>query len=440
VNQPKAVDWQSGVSRRSANYVLWLLTAVYVVNFVDRQILSILMPSIQRDLHLTDTQLGLLGGVAFAIFYATLGIPIGRLADRWSRKGVISISLVLWSGMTALCGLASGFTQLLIARVGVGVGEAGGSPPAHTLISEYFPAERRGTALSIFSLGVPIGILIGFLAGGWIDEFFGWRRAFLVVGLPGIVLSAVVALTLRERPRSSAEGDIPSTREVFRYLLSLPSFRHAAFASGLYAFVGYAVVGWAPMFLQRSHDMTSGPIGTWLALIIGLGGALGTLLGGRLADHFGVRDRRAYALVPALALVAAYPAGFVIYLSDQTTLVLLMLSLPVVFGSMYQGPTFSLVQGLAPPAMRSTAAAVLLFFINIIGMGLGPSTVGILSDQLNDRFGDDSLRYAMLIVSTLYLWAGLHFWLASRSLRRDLAAVPNEPAAAVTPEGPHSPR
>ena len=424
MNQPSPADTQPAVSRRYANYALWLLTAVYVVNFVDRQILSILMPSIQKDLQLSDTQLGILGGLAFALFYATLGIPIGRLADSWSRKGVISISLVLWSAMTAACGFANGFIQLLIPRIGVGVGEAGGSPPAHSLIAEYFPLEKRGTALSIFSLGVPIGILVGFLAGGWIDEYFGWRTAFLVVGVPGLVLGALVALTIREVPHSAQRAAAPSTAEVFRYLFGLSSFRHAAFGSALYAFVGYAVVGWAPMFLQRSHGMSIGPIGTWLALIIGLGGALGTILGGRLADRFGASDRRAYVLVPAIALVAAYPPGFIIYLSDHTTLVLCTLTLPVLFGSMYQGPTFSVVQSLAPPAMRSTAAAVLLLVINIIGMGMGPSAAGILSDLLSDRFGVHSLRYAMLIISTVYLWGALHFWLASRSLREELAAVP----------------
>ncbi len=412
------------VSPAYARYVLGLMLAVYVVNFVDRQILSILLPSIQRDLVLSDTQLGLLGGVAFAIFYATLGIPIGRLADQWSRRGVIAISLAIWSGMTALCGSANGFTQLLLARVGVGVGEAGGSPPAHSLIAEYFPEERRGTALSIFSLGVPIGILIGFLAGGWINEFFGWRRAFFAVGLPGLGLAAVVALTLRETPKTGTQMATPGIGQVFRYLFGLSSFRHASFGSALYAFVGYAVVGWAPTFLERTHGMSSGPIGTWLALIIGVGGAIGTLAGGRLADQIGARDKRAYTLVPAVALLAAYPAGFVIYLTDHTTLALILLAFPVIFGSMYQGPTFSVVQSLSPPAMRATAAAVLLFVINILGLGLGPSAVGVLSDALKDSYGGDSLRYALLIVSTAYLWAALHFALASRSLRAELSAVP----------------
>jgi len=424
MDQPQGSAPPLPVSPGFARYALGLLLAVYVVNFVDRQILAILLPSIQRDLLLSDTQLGLLGGVAFAIFYATLGIPIGRLADQWSRKGVIAISLALWSGMTALCGSAAGFTQLLLARIGVGVGEAGGSPPAHSLISEYFPEERRGMALSIFSLGIPIGILIGFLAGGWINEFFGWRRAFYAVGLPGIGLAIIVALTLRETPRKGDRVAAPGIGKVFGYLFSLSSFRHASFGAALYAFVGYAVVGWAPTFLERTHGMSSGPIGTWLAGIIGIGGAVGTLLGGRLADQIGARDKRAYTLIPAIAMLAAYPAGFIIYLSDHTTLALVTLAFPVVFGSMYQGPIFSVVQSLSPPVMRSTAAAVLLFVINILGLGLGPSAVGVISDGLSARYGNDSLRYALLIVSTAYPWAALHFWLASRKLRAELAAVP----------------
>jgi predicted MFS family arabinose efflux permease len=409
-----------------ARYALGILLAVYVVNFVDRQILSILLQPIKEEFELNDTQLGLLGGVAFAIFYATLGIPIGRFADRWSRKGVIAISIGIWSAMTALCGLATGFWSLLVARIGVGVGEAGGSPPAHSLIAEYFPPERLGTALSIFSLGVPIGILIGFLAGGWMNELLGWRRAFLIVGLPGVLLSAVVALTLREPARTGPPIPQPPLGEVFRYLFGLSSFRHASFGSALYAFVGYSVVTWAPAFLIRSHGMTSGPIGTWLALIIGIGGIVGTMAGGRLADSYGLRDFRAYVLVPTFAMLAAFPFAFVIYLHDSTTTILITLAFPVIFGAMYQGPIFSVVQSLSPVAMRSTAAAVLLFVINIIGMGLGPFATGVISDQLAGQFGDDSLRYALLIVSGAYVWAAFHFWMASRTIREDLAGVPND--------------
>jgi predicted MFS family arabinose efflux permease len=315
----------------------------------------------------------------------------------------------------------------LLARIGVGVGEAGGGPPSHSLIAEYFPEERRGMALSIFSLGVPLGILVGFLVGGWINEFFGWRRAFFVVGVPGLLLAVVVALTLKEPPRRAVTTQpIPSTREVFRYLFGLSSFRHLSIASALYAFVGYAAVAWLPTFLDRSHGMSSGPIGTWLALIIGIGGAVGTILGGRLADGYGAGDRRAYVLVPAFAQFLCLPFAFVVYLSDNTTLALLMLTFPVLLGSMYQGPAFSVVQSLSPPAMRSTAAAVLLFVINILGLGLGPSAVGVISDLLVDRAGGDSLRYALLIVSLAYVLSGVHFTLAARTLRSDLASVPND--------------
>jgi MFS family permease len=248
-------------------YALGLLTVVYVINFVDRQILSILLQSIKLDLGLSDLQLGLLSGTAFGLFYATLGIPIARLADVFSRKVVMAVCLVIWSGMTALCGTAAGFGLLLAYRVGVGVGEAGGSPPAHSLISDFFPPERRATALGIFSLGVPLGILVGFLAGGWLDETLGWRKAFVVVGLPGLALAAVVALTLKEPLRGHSEGlesdrPAPSADEVIRFLWSSHSFRHVAFGSALYAFVGYSIVTWAPSFLIRSHGMTTGEIGT----------------------------------------------------------------------------------------------------------------------------------------------------------------------------------
>jgi MFS family permease len=224
------------------------MTVVYVINFVDRQILAILLQSIKTDLQLRDWQLGLLSGTAFGIFYATLGVPIARLADVFTRKGVMAICLAIWSGMTTLCGTASGFAMLLVYRVGVGIGEAGGSPPTHSMISDYFPPERRATALGIFSLGVslgvPIGILIGFLAGGWLDQTLGWRTAFVVVGLPGLLLGLLVAFTLKEPPRGlsvglKTTGDAPSAAEVIRFLWRSRAFRHISFASGLYTFVGY---------------------------------------------------------------------------------------------------------------------------------------------------------------------------------------------------------
>lgn len=415
-------------SQAYLRYALGLLTVVYIVNFVDRQILAILLQSIKIDLDLRDWQLGLLSGTAFGIFYATLGVPIARLADVLTRKGVIAVCLAIWSGMTALCGTAGSFALLLVYRVGVGVGEAGGSPPAHSLISDYFAPARRATALGIFSLGVPIGILIGFLAGGWLDQTLGWRTAFMVVGLPGLALSVLVVFTLKEPPRGHSEGiqtegDAPSAGEVIRFLWRSRSFRHLSVGSGLYAFVGYSVVTWAPSFLIRSHGMPTAEIGQWLALIFGIGGGIGTVGGGMLADRWAATDLRGRAFVPAIAMFAAFPFSFLIYLTDNQTIALAALCAPSVFGLMYQAPAFAITQSLATPMMRATAAAVLLFVINIIGLALGPLVTGVLSDALEPSFGADSLRYALLIVSCVLAWSGVHFWLSSRSLEDDVAYV-----------------
>jgi MFS family permease len=425
-----APDPPAGVAYSPAylRYALGLLTVVYVVNFVDRQILSILLQSIKRDLGLSDLQLGLLSGTAFGLFYATLGVPIARLADVFSRKWVISVCLTIWSGMTALCGTAAGFGILLAYRVGVGIGEAGGSPPAHSLISDYFRPERRATALGVFSLGVPIGILIGFLAGGWLDQTLGWRQAFVVVGLPGLVLAVLVALTLKEPRRGHSEGlestgEVPGAGDVIRHLWGLRTFRHVSLGAALYAFVGYSVVTWAPAFLIRSHGMETGAIGTWLSLIFGLGGGVGVLAGGALADRWAVSDPRGRVWIPALAMLAGFPFAFVIYLTDDTTLALVTLIGPSVFGLMYQAPAFAVTQSLATVKMRATAAAVLLFVINIVGLALGPAVTGALSDALEPRFGDESLRYAMLTVSMALPWSAFHFWRAARTLEADVAQV-----------------
>jgi MFS family permease len=407
-------------------YALGLLCVVYVVNFVDRQVLAILLQSIKRDLQLSDLQLGLLSGTAFGLFYATLGIPIARLADRFSRKGVIAVCVAIWSGMTALCGTASGFATLLLYRVGVGVGEAGGSPPAHSLISDYYPPEKRATALGIFSLGVPLGILVGFLAGGWLDQALGWRRAFVVVGLPGLAVAALVALTLREPRRGLSEGlasdsaNAPTAGQVIGFLWRLRSFRHVSMGSALYAFVGYSVTNWAPSFLARSHDMQQGDIGTVLALIIGIGGGAGIYLGGVLADRLSVGNPLGRVRVPAVAQLLSFPFGLVIYTTDDTTLALVLFTIPAFLGLMYQGPAFAVTQSLATPKMRATASAVLLFVINIIGLAVGPAVTGALSDALEPSFGEDSLRYALLGVSLMLVWSAFHFHRAGRSLVADL--------------------
>ena len=418
-------------------YALGVLVVVYTFNFIDRQILSILLEPIKLDLGLSNTQMGLLAGFAFAAFYATLGIPIARFADRNNRRNLIAVSLAVWSAMTALSGLAMNFWQLLIARIGVGVGEAGCSPSAHSIIADYYPARSRATALGIYSLGIPVGILFGFLAGGWINEFFGWRIAFFVVGLPGLALALLVRYTVAEPARGMAEGraasvEQPGIGETLHYLLSKRSFRHLAFGAALTAFVGYGFVSWMPSFLIRSHGMTTGEIGTWLGLILGIPGGIGIALGGYLADRWGSRDTRWYLWVVAVALLTGTPFAVGVFLAPTATQALLLLMFPVMLGNFYQATTFSQTQGLVALRMRSVAAAVLLFIINIIGLGAGPTIIGIVNDLLLPRFGSEALRYALLLASFVNIWAALHYYIAGKYLAADLEAEASTAAAAAS--------
>jgi MFS family permease len=411
-------------------YALGMLLLIYVFNFVDRSILAILLEPIKREFQPSDTALGILSGIAFAVIYSTLGIPIAIWADRGSRKTIISLSLLIWSGMTAVCGLVTSFWQLVLARIGVGVGEAGCSPPAHSMISDYFPPEQRGRAFGIYSLGIPIGASFGVFAGGWINEIFDWRTAFLVVGIPGVVLAIVSQLTLREPVRGASEGmvahgEAPSALEVARVMWSRRSFRHLALAGALHALVGYGVGAFNAAFLMRSHGMGTGEIGTWLAGIGLVAGSFGTYYGGALADRLAPRDERWNVWVPALSLVAALPFSFGFYLFDDKYLALLSAIPPAVFGAMYLGPTFKTTQALAELRMRAVASAVLLFIMNLIGMGLGPVAVGIASDVLLrvGGLGDQSLRFALLLVTAANMWAVMHYLVAARTLRADLVAT-----------------
>jgi MFS family permease len=393
-------------------YALSVLVVVYTFNFIDRQILSILLEPIKLDLGLSDTELGLLTGFAFALFYATLGIPIAA-------------ALAIWSAMTALSGLALNFWHLLIARIGVGVGEAGCSPPAHAMIADYYPAQQRASALGIYSLGIPVGILFGFVAGGWMNEFFGWRAAFFVVGLPGLLLALVVRFTVREPARGMAEGraddtEPPTVKETFAMLWSKRAFRHMAFGGALTAFVGYGVVNWVPAFFIRSHGMNTGEIGTWLGLILGIPGGIGIAWGGFLADRLGARDTRWYLRLVAVALVLAAPFSLGVYLLPDPHWALVCLLVPVMLGNFYQATTFSQTQGLVELRMRAVAAAVLLFVLNIIGLGLGPFFVGFLSQLLSPSLGNESLRYALLVAGAFNLWAAWHYWLGGKHLANDL--------------------
>ena len=432
---PDAHDSQSdpGGSEAYRRYALGLLVVVYVFNFIDRQILNILAEAIRKDLGLSDTQLGVLGGVAFAFLYSFAGIPIARWADRGVRRSIIALGLFAWSAMTAVTGLTRNFVEIALARVGVGLGEAACSPPAHSLISDLFPPERRGTALAIYALGIPVGSAIGTFAGGWLKELFDWRTAFFVVGLPGVLLAVIVRTTLREPERGRFDAvklsaEPPPLGAVMRRILSLASFRHMSIAAALHAFYGYGVGLFLPVYFIRVHGFSEGELGTYLALIGLFGGGLGTYLGGRFGDRLATRDPRWYLWLPALATAVGVPLGLAVYLATDGYFALVA-ALPASFlGGMYLGPSFAVAQGLARPEMRALVAAILLFIMNMIGLGLGPTAVGWVSDLLRPEYGDESVRYALLwIVTGGALWSTFHYLWAARSFRPDLERAATEP-------------
>lgn len=415
-------DYSEGYKK----YVLLLLTGVYVFNFIDRQILVILQESIKEDLALSDTQLGLLTGLAFAIFYVTVGLPIARLADRYNRKNIITISLAIWSAMTALSGLAANYTQLLLARIGVGVGEAGGSPPAHSIISDYFPKEKRATALSIYSMGIYIGILFGYLCGGWLDEYFGWRIALMVVGIPGILYSIIFFFSVKEPPRGLADNRqkearmMPSLSDVFTVLWKKKSFRYIALGAGFTAFVQYGVGNWSPSLLARVHEMSRGEIGTWLSLASGLGGALGVWLGGYMGDKLGRQDSKWYLLFPLIMLIISLPFTIALLWTDSKIVCLISMAVSKICWTTYLAPCIAMSHGLVGIRMRALASAVLFLVLNLVGLGLGPLVIGALSDQLAGQYGNTGLVYAMHVSIVMILLAIICFWIGSKRIALDL--------------------
>lgn len=417
-------------SKRYRNFVLGMLVAVYIFNFLDRQIVTILAEPIKNDLGLNDTQIGLMTGLAFALFYTVLGIPIARLADRANRVSIISVALVVWSGMTALCGLAQNFAQILAARIGVGVGEAGCSPPAHSLIADYYRPEERASALSIYALGIPIGSILGLLAGGWIAEFYGWRAAFFIVGLPGILLAIVVKIAIAEPLRGLSEGqssgtpaEQPPLGETLKTILKNKTMVHIAMGGALTSFVGYGLGQWLPAYFIRLHGMGIAETATYFGLVLGVASAIGTALGGQLADRFAARTIRVYAWLPAAGVLIAFPFYIAAMMNGNPYIAIAILILPSLLNSLWLGPAFGTIQNLAPTRMRALASAILLFILNIIGLGLGPFLVGVMSDLLAPQFGEESLRYAILIATAAYFWAGAHFFLAGKTIEADLQAA-----------------
>ncbi len=407
-------------------YVLGVLFLVYVFNFVDRTILAILLEPIKRDLGISDSAMGFLTGFAFAAFYTVAGIPIARWADRGVRRSIIAMGLAAWSLLTALSGLAQNFAQLALARVGVGVGEAAGSPPAHSILSDYFPIEKRATAISIYNTGIHVGVMIGAVTGGWINQLFDWRTAFFVVGLPGLVLAVVVRFTIREPPRGYSEvgprdDSTDTIGDVLRYLLRRRSFVCFALAAGITEIAGYGFTTWVPAFLIRVHGMETGAIGTWLGLIAGLGGGSGALLGGFMADRLGRRDVRWYLWLGAVTNIAALPC-LLLFLHSSSRVAALAAYFPaLVLWAMYLGPVIAISHRLVKLRMRAMASALLFFILNIIGMGIGPQLTGVMNDLLAPRFGVEAIRWSMTITTFGLVIATLLFWLGSRALVADLS-------------------
>jgi len=415
------------VSQLYKNYVLLMLTLVYVFNFIDRQILVILQESIKQDLALSDTQLGLLSGLSFAVFYVLLGVPIARLADRSNRRNIVAISLVIWSGMTAACGMVQNYYQLLLARIGVGVGEAGCSPAAHAMISDYFTPKKRATALSIYSMGIYIGILFGFSLGGWLDTHYGWRIAFLSLGLPGILFAIFFFFTVKEPKRLNQvnTGNQKSIWQVFVFLFSKKSFLYLSAAVGLHTFSTYALGNWLPSFLERVHGLSKSEIGLYAGLILGIAGALGTFVGGYLADRLGRNDRSWYIKVSAYSALLAIPFLLLYYFSSAISIVLGGLFVGYACISTFLGPSIAITHSLVPPHMRAFSSAILFLVLNLIGLGLGPLTVGVISDILQPSFQELSLRWALVSTLVVSTAAIILFFKAASHIDNDLEAQQN---------------
>jgi predicted MFS family arabinose efflux permease len=404
--------------------VLAMLVLVYTFNFIDRQIVGILAVPIKADLGLSDTQLGLMGGLAFALFYTLLGIPIALLADRSNRTTIISVALVLWSAMTAACGFAQNFWQLFLARLGVGVGEAGGVAPSYSLVSDYFPSHQRARALGVYSFGVPIGGALGIVFGGVIASLVDWRTAFIVVGLAGVLVAPVFKLVVREPARGryddAPRGGAPAAvGEVVRVLLNRPSFWGLSFGASASSMMGYGLFFWLPSFLVRSYGLSLLDASLYFGAILLVGGIAGIWLGGSLADRFGAARRRAYAIIPAIAFLLTIPFYVAAVTSDSLALSFALFLVPTALGLVWLGPVLSCIAHVVPPNMRATASAVFLFVNNLIGIGLGTVALGALSDALAAQYGADSLRYAILAGTSLYVVAAALFLLSARRLERD---------------------
>jgi len=417
--------------RRYRSYLLAILAVIIAFENGERWAVGVLLQSIKVDWHLSDTQLGLLTGIAYSFFYAVLGIPIARRADGGNRATVITLTTALWSVATALCGVVGSFLQLLLMRVAVAVGEAGCGPTAPSLIADYYDRAERPRAMSRYLLGVLLGPAIGFFLAGWLNEYYGWRRTFVCLGLPGVAVAVLAGFTLRE-PRCAvreaaqtplAASASPSMRKVGVTLWANQTFRHLLFFFSINSFFNSGIVQWIPPYLLRSFGLHTGQVGTWLAIIFGVGGIVGTYLGGELASRFATHNEQLQLRAMGVWGACYGLLSVCVYLSHNYYVAFALLAVGAIGSAAAYGPLLAAIQTLVPPHLRAQSMAILSLFSNLVGMGLGPLAAGMLSDSLRPLAGDESLRYALIALSPGYCWSSWHLWRACRSVNQDIEAA-----------------
>ncbi|QJB69492.1 spinster family MFS transporter [Parasphingorhabdus halotolerans] len=419
---------RSPAPSRQTNYALGVLFVVTMLNFLDRQIISIVAEPIKQDLGLTDTQLGLMTGLSFAIFYTTLAIPVAALADRWNRSRIIAIAIATWSAMTVACGLSANFIQLFLARVGVGIGEAGSAPASHSLIADLFPPDRRSGALGILGMSVPIGAFLAYAGGGWITENLDWRSAFLIAGLPGIIIAIVIWFTVPDPrgkiPLSAAFKAKPNEitfKDAFKELSSKPAYWHLVAAGVLVQFVSYGLASFYGGLFVRVHGIGYGELGWKLGVMVGLSGGFGAWFGGKIGDILGKGNPRLPLLLSGLMLVIAAPGMIWAIYADNVNVAIALLAFPTFGATFYYGPSFAAIQALANDRTRAMAVAIYLLVAGLIGLGIGPVFVGGLSDYFagGDKLLEASaLQKALAILALFNIWAGFHYWRAEANIKR----------------------
>jgi predicted MFS family arabinose efflux permease len=410
---------------RYANYVLIILGIVSFINYGDRMIISVLLEPIKAEFGFSDSQLGLLTGFAFAVTYATFGMPLARLADNKSRTAILSIVIAFWGIMTALCGAAQNYIQLLFARIGVGLGEAGCVPTSHSLISDYFPRARRVFALGMFHAAGSIGVFVCIALAGLIASTLGWRWAFILIGLPNLLLSFIVWKTVREPPRGCLEKNYtpPATplkwRAAFGTLLKRSTFVHVVIGISLAGFTFFGSGQWIPAFLSRSHEMPLAQIGFYFGIAVGIGMLIGQVAGSVFAPALVMRDRRWELWVPAISYSACAASFMLAFLAPNAVLAIALVFLANLLGGISFGPMMSSVQSVAEPHLRATAVSIVMFASAMMGQGAGSFVVGFMSDLLTPVYGGESLRISLLISTLMMMWSVVHFVLAARSMHRD---------------------